>query len=236
MPVPSSITDCNSTAANNSPAGSDSIGTSLDDYLRSHAAILRQVYDALVAVDATLLPKAGGTVTGTITTTHQVKGITPVAAEDLARKDYVDGKVVTSTSWPTFGASASANQVIAVGTWTKLAFDTEGFDTNTNYAPASARFTPTVAGYYQVNCSAKIDEISVSDYGANLSIDKNATTAVAVGVGIGDDNYKTGFSCSGIVYMNGSTDYLEAFVQPLGPSGSLAILGINFSASMVRPA
>ena len=85
MAVPTSITDCNATAANNSPAGSDSIGTSLDDYLRSHAAIIRQVYDALVVVDGTLLPKAGGTVTG------QIKGITPVADEDLTRKDYVDG-------------------------------------------------------------------------------------------------------------------------------------------------
>ena len=230
MPVPSSITDCNSTAANNSPAGSDSIGTSLDDYLRAHAAIIRQAYDALVAVDATLLPKAGGTATG------QIKGITPVAAEDLTRKDYVDGKVTTASSGPAFSSYASTNQVIAVGTWTKIAFDTEDFDTNTNYGTVTYRFTPTVAGYYQANCSAKIDEIGAGAYGANLSIDKNATTAVAVGIGIGDDNYKTGFSCSGIAYMNGSTDYLEAFVQTLGDTGSLTIIGIHFSASMVRPA
>lgn len=230
MAVPTSISDCNATAANNSPAGSDSIGTSLDDYLRSHAAIIRQVYDALVAVDATLLPKAGGTATG------QIKGITPVAAEDLTRKDYVDGKVTTASSGPAFSSYASTNQVIAVGTLAKIAFDTEDFDTNTNYSIATYRFTPTVAGYYQVNCSAKIDETSAGAYGANLSIDKNATTAVAVGIGIGDDSYKTGFSCSGLAYMNGSTDYLEAFVQPLGASGFLAILGIQFSASMVRPA
>ena len=80
MAVPTSISDCNATAANNSPAGSDSIGTSLDDYLRAHAAIIRQVYDALVVVDGTLLPKAGGTVTA------QIKGITPVADEDLSAK------------------------------------------------------------------------------------------------------------------------------------------------------
>ena len=42
MPVPTSIADLDSTAANNSPAGSDSIGTSLDDYLRAHAAIIKQ--------------------------------------------------------------------------------------------------------------------------------------------------------------------------------------------------
>ena len=79
MPVPTSITDLDPTAANNSPAGSDAIGTSLDDYLRSHAAIIRQVSNAA-------LPLAGGTVTG------QIKGITPIAADDLTRKDYVDGQ------------------------------------------------------------------------------------------------------------------------------------------------
>jgi len=141
-----------------------------------------------------------------------------------------------ATKGPAFSASASTNQIIAVGAWTKLAFDAEVFDTNTNYVPATARFTPSVAGYYQVNCSAKIDEIGVGSFGANLSIDKNSSLDVAVGIGVGDDGYKTGFSTSGLVYMNGTTDYLEAFVQPLGLSGSLTILGVNFSAFLARPA
>lgn len=41
MPVPARIYDLSSTANSNSPAGSDSIGTSLDDYLRSMGAIVR---------------------------------------------------------------------------------------------------------------------------------------------------------------------------------------------------
>ncbi|HET8730476.1 MAG TPA: hypothetical protein VFM34_05135 [Moraxellaceae bacterium] len=41
MPVPSSITDLSTTAASNSPAGSDPISTNLDDYLRAIQAILR---------------------------------------------------------------------------------------------------------------------------------------------------------------------------------------------------
>jgi hypothetical protein len=115
MAVPTSISDCNATAANNSPAGSDSIGTSLDDYLRAHAAIIRQVYDALVVVDGTLLPKAGGSVTGTITTTHQIKGIPPVANEDLARKDYVDNAVsVVNTSSGTYTPTLTNNSNCAV--------------------------------------------------------------------------------------------------------------------------
>lgn len=42
MPVPSSIADLSTTAASNYPLGSDSIGTSLDDYLRTIQAIIKQ--------------------------------------------------------------------------------------------------------------------------------------------------------------------------------------------------
>lgn len=41
MPVPSSITDLSTTAASNSPAGSDPISNNLDDYLRGIQAIVR---------------------------------------------------------------------------------------------------------------------------------------------------------------------------------------------------
>ncbi len=234
MPVPSSITDCNSTAANNSPAGSDSIGTSLDDYLRSHAAILRQVYDALVAVDATLLPKAGGTVTGTITTTHQIKGITPVAAEDLTRKDYVDGKVTTASSGPAFAAQGSLIAP-AVNVPTKAPITTEVFDTNTNYDAANSRFTPTVAGYYQVNADGG-NRVALATFGIYVIIYKNNTEVVAQGGSTGNDVTFARGQASGLIYMNGTTDYLEVYLTVTGPSGTAQCICDNFSAFLARPA
>lgn len=45
MGVPTNITDLSATASSNSPAGTDSIGTSLDDYLRASSAFIRQLYD-----------------------------------------------------------------------------------------------------------------------------------------------------------------------------------------------
>lgn len=41
MPIPTKMADLSTLAASNSPAGSDPVGNSLDDYLRAHAAILR---------------------------------------------------------------------------------------------------------------------------------------------------------------------------------------------------
>lgn len=44
MPIPTAISDLSQTAADNYPTGSEPIGTSLDDYLRTHAAFIRQFY------------------------------------------------------------------------------------------------------------------------------------------------------------------------------------------------
>lgn len=44
MPVPNTMADLFQAAASNSPAGSEAIGNSLDNYLRAQAAILRQTY------------------------------------------------------------------------------------------------------------------------------------------------------------------------------------------------
>jgi C1q domain len=45
MPVPSVITDLSTTAGSNSPAGTDSIGTNMDDYVRALSAFIAQVRD-----------------------------------------------------------------------------------------------------------------------------------------------------------------------------------------------
>jgi hypothetical protein len=72
MPVPSSAADLSTTAASNSPAGTDSIGTSLDEYLRSIQAIIKQENSkgSDIASGGTItIPSAGSyfVVTGTTT-------------------------------------------------------------------------------------------------------------------------------------------------------------------------
>ena len=50
MGVPATLADLDPIAANNSPSGSDPIGTNLDDYLRSHAALIKQAYSNAIAL------------------------------------------------------------------------------------------------------------------------------------------------------------------------------------------
>lgn len=74
MTVPTDLGDLSTTAASNSPAGSDAIGTSLDDYLRAIQAIIRQTASKGVDIASSgtiTIPDAGNLfdVTGTTTIT-----------------------------------------------------------------------------------------------------------------------------------------------------------------------
>lgn len=63
MPVPSTIADLSQAAASNSPLGTDTVGPSLDDYLRAGFAFVRQLFDGT----AYLLGSVSGTDTITAT-------------------------------------------------------------------------------------------------------------------------------------------------------------------------
>lgn len=56
MPVPTTVADLDPVAANNYPTGSESVGPNLDDYLRAHAAILKQVSNSIATAIAAALP------------------------------------------------------------------------------------------------------------------------------------------------------------------------------------
>lgn len=103
---------------------------------------------------------------------------------------------------PAFSATLSGDQSLTGNVTTKLAFAVEGFDTNSNYDTALYRFTPSVAGYYQVNAGV----ITNGTYLTQVLIYKNG-----VGV-VGAYPVTTqGINLGAIVYMNGSTDYLELY-------------------------
>lgn len=116
----------------------------------------------------------------------------------------------TATTGATIGTSA-----------TKVTFDTEEFDTNNNFA--SSRFTPTVAGYYQINAQL---QPNASYTGGYIYLYKN-------GIGYKSGNYINtavsfgGFMISTLVYCNGTTDYLE--IYGAFTTSQAAAAGINFT-------
>ena len=115
-----------------------------------------------------------------------------------------------STIGPAFKADRiTTDQTVTSGAWVKVqlngeTFDIGGcFDSATNY-----RWTPNVAGYYQMSMSVDLGAASAGT-GALSSIYKNGA-AVLYGCYTqmpgGVEAISTG---GGLVYMNGTTDYVE---------------------------
>ena len=72
------------------------------------------------------------------------------------------------------------------------------------YNVSTGKFQPTVAGYYQVNAGF----IAANSY-AFVAVIKNGTTWVANNLGTGSGD---GTSASGVVFLNGTTDYVQMAV------------------------
>lgn len=112
---------------------------------------------------------------------------------------------VAATAAPAFSAYKATNQSITSATFTKMVMDTEDFDTNSNFdSTTNYRFTPTVAGYYEVtvqlnpNTTTTITYPHIYKNGAAVKSRIITATNAAVNV-------------TALIYMNGSSDYLEFY-------------------------
>jgi hypothetical protein len=160
-----------------------------------------------------------------------------VSGTNTATLPAATGTVMVSGNQPTFRVYSASNQSISASTVTKVTFGTEQWDTNNNFA--SSTFTPTVAGYYQINCCAEVSgatnatyvEVFIYKNGSVYSYNQYNAAPTAI--------FNTATApISDIVYCNGSTDYVEVYVassatSPVIYSGSTKTW---FSGCLVRSA
>lgn len=114
---------------------------------------------------------------------------------------------VAVTGGPAFSVSrGGANQALTTGTVTKVQLNTEEFDTNNNFDnTTNYRFTPTVAGYYQISGSVGLTGTNTRIL---CAIYKNGTEYFR---GVDASVNVSQVVVSGLVYFNGSTDYIELY-------------------------
>ena len=105
---------------------------------------------------------------------------------------------------PCFSAWQSVAQTLPAATVTKVNFQTVEFDTTTAYDNTLMRFTPKVAGYYQISAGVYVTAAG----GGLLYLYKNG---VVYKYGeYATSEYISILSC--LVYLNGTTDYAELMV------------------------
>ena len=109
------------------------------------------------------------------------------------------------TSAPAFSAYQSTAQTISTQTHTKINFQTEEFDTNSNYSTSDMRFTPTVAGLYQISGGLNINGAETT---IQAIIYKNGSEAKF----LSNKSTASGAWGCALISLNGSTDYVELYV------------------------
>ena len=179
-----------------------------------------------------------GSTSGSVTlSSPAVSGTTTLTLPATSGTVITTGSTFAGTG-PAFSAYRSTSQSITTSTFTKVLCNTEEFDTNSNYDNATNyRFTPTVAGYYQVNGSITFASSTKVEFAT--SIFKNGSEFKR-GIYLAISTSKNeNCPVSALVYLNGTTDYVELYGY-LDGVGSLTFDGsqstVYFQAAMIRSA
>ncbi len=134
---------------------------------------------------------------------------------------------------PAFAARITTTQTISINTNTKILFGTEIFDTNSAYDPATGRFQPAVAGYYHLISQVYFPANS-SSYTTN-EIQKNGVS-FAISATASQSYVEACSNTSGIVYLNGTSDYVEVYAST-GQTGTINLnSNSRFFGALVRAA
>jgi len=158
-------------------------------------------------------------------------GISGVSTVNLANGSVTQNILANGVAGtgPAFLASINGNASATALTWTKATLNTEVFDTNncfdntTNY-----RFTPNVAGYYQISCLNQ----QLASGNTYVGIYKNGSLYFQFGASA------AGFTGSMLVYCNGSSDYIEMFIYSTNSTGTVTCTGnfVSMSGFLARAA
>jgi hypothetical protein len=134
-----------------------------------------------------------------------------LTAVNTSMKNYVDSGHVPITFRADNNSVAQSGISSGAGA-TKLKFTRSVVDTGGYYSTTNSRFTPLVAGYYYVRAQTMSQLVSSDKYMQIMIYKNGASNSVYTIVGTGGNEWPS-VGVSAIVYMNGSTDYMEAYIQ-----------------------
>lgn len=185
---------------------------------------------------------AGDTITTESFYVSSVLNAIPATAGSVSTAYLVDGSVTQAKlgtsvvgNGPAFSAyRGGPNQALTTATSTKVQLNFEEFDTNNNFdISTNYRFTPTVAGYYQISGAVGLNGTNTRIF---CSIFKNGTEyfrGVDASVNLSQVNVST------LVYFNGSSDYVELYAYGVFAGTSDIASGQKYTyltGAMVRSA
>ena len=175
-----------------------------------------------------------GNTSGSVTiSSPAVSGTTTLTLPTTSGTVITTGSTFAGTG-PAFSAYTSSTTSVSSGVLTKVTLNAEYFDTNNNFDTANSKFTPTVAGYYQINANflmgANANSFNV------ILIYKNGSIAY-VGTQVQNSTSQSSNAVSCILQCNGTTDYIELYAyQTSGSTLSVQSNGgyTGLSGALIR--
>jgi len=153
------------------------------------------------------------------------------------------GFQLASTLAPAFSAYlSSSSQSVTNSTWTKVQLNAEQFDTNSNFdSTTNYRFTPTVAGYYQINLVISCSYAGTTQKNQIIAIYKNGTVHKYGYLQTDGTSIYGAPSISAVIYMNGTSDYIEGYGYISGGTSPIFVgdtnaLNTYMSGALIRSA
>jgi hypothetical protein len=152
------------------------------------------------------LPLTGGTVSGNVAVTGETSTVS------------LKVNNVPILAGPAFSAYATSQQTVSGVTSTKIVFNAEEYDTHNCFDTTTYRFQPNIAGYYLIQGQTRFNN-TTSYFWTELR--KNGVLYRRSGEPAGGFMIQQQWSL--LVYMNGSTDYIEAWHFNGNTSGTYTI-------------
>lgn len=157
----------------------------------------------------------GGSITG-----GTITGITPLGV--------AAGGTGLGIATPIFSVNRAGDQAIPASTPTEVVFNTVETDSLGAFDTGTGRFTPTVAGWYQVSAGTTIAVAGGVSLNAQIILHKNGAAhkrgSILVMLAAAGFNILE-LTMSSLVFLNGTTDYISMFVFGTPSAGTVAVIG-----------
>jgi hypothetical protein len=113
---------------------------------------------------------------------------------------------------PAFSAYRNSPLTISATTSTKIALNSELFDTDSCFdSTTNYRFTPNVAGYYQINGGVMVATTTTTEYIQTMIYKNGSEVCRGSSVITGQSGAYPESTAATLLYLNGTTDYVELY-------------------------
>ena len=140
---------------------------------------------------------------------------------DVGGDATIDGSLIINGTERVRAYVNTAQNDLTNGNWTKVNFDGENYHAKTSFDTTNHRFTPVLAGYYQVDASVSLSSlVSFKAYGLAIYV-TGGLKSQSFSHAASTDEFSVDIHDR--VYLNGVSDYIEIYVKSKSNSNTVDI-------------